>query len=76
MNNSVLGKTMGNVKKCKNINYLESKPNCHIRKQFSENLLMIEMKQNENINDYKTDYLGLAILDIRRIVMVIVIVLI
>ena len=34
------------------------------------------MKQNENINDCKTDYLGLAILDIKRIVMVIVIVLI
>ena len=54
MNNSVFGKTMGNVRKHRNIRLvttekrrikLVSEPNYHTTKQFSENLLAIEMKK-------------------------------
>ena len=52
MNNSVFGKTMENVRKHRNFklvttdkrkNQLESEPNYHTKKSFSENLLAIEM---------------------------------
>ena len=54
MNNSVFGKTMGNVRKHRDIklvttdkkrNQLVSEPNYHTTKWFSENLLAIEMKK-------------------------------
>ena len=54
MNNSVLGKTMENVRKHRDIklvardkrrNQLVSKPNYHTTKYFSENLLAIEMER-------------------------------
>ena len=53
MNNAVLGKTMENVRKHKDIkvaatgekrNKLVSEPNYHSTKYFSKNLLAIEMK--------------------------------
>ena len=53
MNNAVFGKTIENVKKHKDIklvtakrrkNYLVSEPNYHTTKFFTENLLVIEMK--------------------------------
>ena len=49
MNNAVFGKTMGNVRKHRDIkltttdkrrNQLASEPNYHARKHFSENLIM------------------------------------
>ena len=51
MNNAVFGKTMENVRKHRNVklgitesrkNYLESEPNYHTSKFFTENLLAIE----------------------------------
>ena len=54
MNNSVFGKTMENVRKHRDIKLvtteerrikLVSEPNYHTTKQFSENLLAIEMKK-------------------------------
>ena len=54
MNNALLGKTMENVRKHRNIklvtterrrNYLVSEPNYHTTKFFTENLLAIEMKK-------------------------------
>ena len=51
INNSVLVKTLENVSKSRNINYLGSEPTCDITKQFPENLLATEMKQNININE-------------------------
>ena len=56
MNNSVVGKTMENIRKHRDIklvttdkrrNELVSEPNYHTRKWFSENLLAIEMNKNE-----------------------------
>ena len=56
MNNAVFGKTMENVRKHRDIklvttdkrrNQLVSEPNYHITKQFSENLLAIEMKKTK-----------------------------
>ena len=56
MNNSVFGKKMENVRKHRNIklvtteekrNKLVSEPNYHTTKQFSENLLAIEMKKTK-----------------------------
>ena len=53
MNNAVFGKTIENVKKHKDIklvtakrrkNYLVSEPNYHTTRFFTENLLVIEMK--------------------------------
>ena len=53
MNNSVFGKSMGNVRKHRDIklvttdkrrNQLVSEPNYHTTERFSENLLAIEMK--------------------------------
>ena len=54
MNNSVFGKTMENVRKCKGIklvtterrrNYLVLEPNYYSTKFFTKNLLAIEMKK-------------------------------
>ena len=77
MNNTVFGKKMENdrkhrdtrfVKTDKRRSYLTSKPNYHPTKQFSENLLAIEVnKAKVEIN--KPVYLGLPILDISKKVM-------
>ena len=54
MNNAVFRKTMENVRKHRDIklvrterrkNYLVSEPNYHTTKRFTENLLVIEMKE-------------------------------
>ena len=56
MNNAVFGKTMENVRKHRDIklvtidkkrNQLASEPNYHTRKNFSKNLLAIEMKKTK-----------------------------
>ena len=72
MNNSVFGKTMENVRKHRDIKLvtteekrikLLSRPNYHTTKQFSENLLAIEMKKTK-VKINKPIYLGMSILDI------------
>ena len=77
MNNAVLGKTMGNVRKHRDIklvtterrrNYLVSEPNYHTTKFFSENLLVIEMKKIDILMN-KPVHLGLSILELSKIVM-------
>ena len=76
MNNSVFGKTMENVRKHRDIklvttdekrNKLVSEPNYHTTKRFSENFLVIEMK-NTNVKMNKPVYLciGMSILDISK----------
>ena len=54
MNNAVLGKTMENVREHRHIkfvaterrrNHLESEPNYHTKKFFTENLLAIKMRK-------------------------------
>ena len=74
MNNSVFEKTMENVRKYRDIklvatdirrNSLVSEPNYHTTKQFSENLLAIEMKKTKGKMN-KPVYLGMSILDIRK----------
>ena len=71
MNNSVVEKTMENVRKYRNIklvtterrrNYLVLEPNYHTTKFFTENLLAIEMKRIQILMN-KPVYLGLLILD-------------
>ena len=71
MNNSVVEKTMENVRKYRNIklvtterrrNYLILEPNYHTTKFFTENLLAIEMKKIQILMN-KPVYLGLLILD-------------
>ena len=56
MNNAVFGKTMGNVRKHRDIklattegrrNYLVSEPNYHTAKFFTKNFLAIEMKKRK-----------------------------
>ena len=60
MNSSVLGKIMENLRKHRDIKLvtteekgikLGSEPNYHTTKQFSENLLAIEMKKNKSKNE-------------------------
>ena len=60
MNNVVFGKTMDNVRKCRDIklvkaerrcNYLVLEPNYHTTKSLAESLLTIEMKKNSNTNE-------------------------
>ena len=60
MNNSVLQKTVENLRKHRNIKWvitdekrskLVSKPNYHTTKRFSENLLAIEMKKTKVNNE-------------------------
>ena len=74
MNNSVFGKTMENVRKHRDIklvttdekrNKLVSEPNYQTIKQFSENLLAIEMKKTK-VKMNKPVYLGMSILDISK----------
>ena len=71
MNNAVFGKTMENVRKHRNIklvaterkiNYVESEPNYHTIKFFTESLLLIEKKKPEIFMN-KLVHLGLSILE-------------
>ena len=77
MNNSVFGKTIENVRKHRNIKLvttekrrikLVSEPNYHTTKQFSENLLAIEMKKAK-VKMNKPVYLAMSILDISKTLM-------
>ena len=77
MNNSVFGKTMENVRRHRDIKLvttdekrskLISEPNYHTTKQFSENLLAIEMKKTK-VKMNKPVYLGMSILDISKTLM-------
>ena len=70
MNNAVLGKTMENIRKQRDIklvttnnrgNQLASEPNYHATKYFSENLLAIEMKKTKGKMN-KPIYLGISTL--------------
>ena len=74
INNSVFGKTMENVRKHRDIKLvtteerrikLVSEANYHTIKQFSENLLAIEMKKAK-VKMNKPLYLGMPILDISK----------
>ena len=74
--NSVFGKTMENMRKHRDIklvtteerkNKLVSEPNYHTKKQFSENLLGIEMK-TAKVKMNNPLYLGMSILDISKMV--------
>ena len=69
MNNAVFGKTMANVRKHRVIklvttekrrNYLVSESNYHTTKNFSENLLAIEMRKIQILMN-KPVYLGLSV---------------
>ena len=77
MNNSIFGKTMENVRKHRDIKLvttekrrikLVSEPNYHTTKQFSENLIAIEMK-NAKVKMNKPLYLGMSILEISKTLM-------
>ena len=77
MNNSVFGKTMENVRKHRDIKSvrteqkrikLVSEPNHHTTKQFSENLLAIEMKKTK-VKMNNPVYLGMSTLDISKTLM-------
>ena len=77
MNNSVFRKTMENVKKHRDIQFvttdekrskLVSEPNYHITNHFSENLLAIEIKKTK-VKMNKPVYLGMSILDISKTLM-------
>ena len=77
MNNIVFGKTMENVREHRDIklvttdkrrNQLVSEPNYHTTKQFSEGLLVIEMKKIK-VKMSKSAYLGLSILEISKTLM-------
>ena len=74
MNNSVFGKTMENVRKHRDIKLvttekrrikLGSEPNYHTTRQFSENLLAIEMKKAK-VKMNNPLFLGMSILDISK----------
>ena len=68
MNNSVFGKTMGNVRNHRDIKLvtdkrrrrLVSEPNYYSHKNFSEHLMAIEMK-NIRVKMAKPLYLGMSI---------------
>ena len=77
MNNSVFGKTMENVRNHRDIKLvtsnkrrkrLDSEPNYHSCKKFSDHLMAIEMK-NTRVKMTKPLYLGMSILDISKILM-------
>ena len=77
MNNTVFGKTMGNVWKHRGIklattvkrrNQLASEPNYHTTKYFSDNLMAIEMKKT-TVKMNNMIYLGLSILHISKTLM-------
>ena len=74
MNNSVLGKTMENVRNQRDIKLVTtnekkrkyvSEPNYHISKYFSEDLMAIETRKT-SVTMNKPLYLGQAILDISK----------
>ena len=75
MNNSILRKTMENVRKHRDITLvtteeekrskLVSEPNYHTTKHFSKNLLAIEMKKTK-VKMNKPVYLGMSILEISK----------
>ena len=78
MNNTVFGKTMGNVWKHRDIklattvkrrNHLASEPNYHTTKYFSDNLMAIEMKKIA-VKMNKPVYLGMSRLDISKTLLV------
>ena len=77
MNNSVLGKTMENVRKYRDIKFvttekgrvkLVSETSYHTTKHFSDNLLAIEMKKTK-VKMNKPLYLGMSTLDISKTLM-------
>ena len=77
MNNSVLGKTMENVRKYRDIKLvttekgrvkLVSESSYHTTKHFSDNLLAIEMKKTK-VKMNKPLYLGMSTLDISKTLM-------
>ena len=77
MNNAVSGKTMGNIRKHRNIklvttdkkrNKLVSESNYHTINYISEDLSIIEMNKTK-VKMNKPIYLGLSILDISKILM-------
>ena len=77
MNNYVFWKSMENKRKHRDIKLvtteekrikLVSEPNYHTTKQFSENLLAIEMKKTK-VKMNKPVYLGMSILDISKTLM-------
>ena len=76
MNNAAFRKTMGNVRKHRNIkfatterrkNCLVSEPNYYTTNFFAENLLAIEMTKTQVVMN-KPVYLSLSILDLRKTV--------
>ena len=76
-NNAVFGKAMENVKKLRDIKllatestikYLESEPNYHTTKVFSENLLAMAMRKNQIVMS-KPVYLELIILELSKMLM-------
>ena len=76
MNSAVLGKTMENVRKHRDINlattekrrnYLVSESNFYATKFFTENLLAIEMEKKMEIFAKKPVYLGILILELSKI---------
>ena len=77
MNNLVFGKTIGNVRKHRDItlvatekrrNKLVSEPNYHAIMYFSENLIAVEMKKAK-VKMNKPIYLGIPILDMSKMLM-------
>ena len=77
MNNSVFGKTVGNIRKHRDIKLvttdkkrskLVSEPNCHSINVISEDLSIIEMKKTK-VKMNKPIYLGLSILEISKTLM-------
>ena len=73
MNNAVLGKTIENVRKHRDIelvatdkrrNQLASEPNYHTTKYFLKNVMAIEMKNKTKVKMNKPIYLGMSMLDI------------
>ena len=77
MNNSVLGKTMENVRNHRDIKLVTTnaqrqkqvcEPNCHKSKQSSEDLMVIEINKTKLLMN-KPVYLGQAILDISKTLM-------
>ena len=77
MNHVVFGKTIGNVRKYRDIklvtterrrNYLLSEPKYYSTKFFTENLIAKEIKKTQ-ITMSKPVYIGLSILDLTKTVM-------
>ena len=75
MDNVVFGKTMENVRKYRDMNfvtierrrnYLVSEPNYHTTKFFAENVLELEMKKTEILMN-KPIYLGLSIIELSKL---------